>query len=340
MRKKFVLSLAGSFLVFLSGCAAMPTSDPIALGPDYRLLDNSDHCGCGYMVASNKVLKYSGLGKRSASIEVYDAGAKDLLAEAKGKQEVEAIMPRSVFRLLGEPVGKLNESASRLDIDFVAGGSYSFDLRLDRFPDLFDVGFKFGSLRFHTAIELYDYVFAVLRKPGNMILLRFDKTANEADKLVYELSYPTHTLVGQVFAFLRSGVQGEKTEYSHYSALTLDHQTGNFFFGYTYTKETYHQGKWGSRFGEQSTPLIDKMVVFDASGELMDDLTEDPPKSYYHSLKTVVGDALVDGHSLARNKNTMMPAVVENLEYIVAGTSEGTLYFDPASKNYYFRNLN
>ena len=328
--------LVGLAALVVAGCAA-PEREPMPVDSSYRVIDNWEDCTCLYGSREGvlyKIYKKGRLfGGKTSKIEVLNSDATKTVKTLTSKDQIDGFFPH--------PAGTLDENRGTVRVNVVGGEEMVLDLNLAMFPDLFEVGFVIGSLKVLDAMQNEDHVFVALQKPGNIIVLRFDKANRRADKVVLELKYTHQNLAGQIFSFM----MGKDSATVHDASFIEDyHSEGNFFFGYT------HKVLKGGGVIE----LIDASIsLHDRSGEQIGDLSEEDPSAPYERFD-VYGDALVLLNrplqsslyynydwvrSRAYNKNTLIPVNVENVEYMVAATADGAVYWDPVSQNYFFRGI-
>ena len=341
MRAMYFCLVAWVALV-LSGCASLKP-EPMVVDNSFSRIDNREECSCGYRTIDDKLYKYyssGGFFSSTEKVEIFNADAtKTLRVVTKDDPEFDEVWLGGDHR-----VGVLRENNGSLSLHFAGGEKYELDLNIGQFPDLFETGFVFGSLKFISAIQNRRYIFAALQKPGNIIVLRFDKSSRQADKIILSKKYSAPNAIGQILGALSSVTRHGSTEYRHYVSFAKDYGTGNFFIGYV--TEKIHTKATGVKvygFITHTTstfePVHGSFTLHDEDGVLLGDMSHEEPKGYYHRLTSVYGDDILidlrDRH--AYNMNTLIPVDVDNIEYMVAVTSQGAVYLDPASQDYYFR---
>ena len=331
MRAIYVLPL-GFAALLVSGCAGL---EPMPVDSSYSVIDNRDVCNCTYHSRDGVLFKVYRKGRlfggRTVKVEILSSDAMETVTTLTTDEQIE--------RYLAFSPGSLDEEDETVEVNFFGGETHKLDLNLDKFPDLFEVGFVIGKLKVLDAMQNEEYMFVALQKPGNIIVLRFDKATRKAEEVVLHIRYAHLNLVGQILSIMS---MDEDTTVHRASFIRDFHSDGNFFFGYT--QKVLKPGS--------VVDLINAhLTLHDRSGEAIGALSDEKPKLPYDELD-VYGDSLV---LLARplalntnydwfearafNKSTLVPVEVENVEHMVATTPEGAVYWDLATQDYFFRSL-
>ncbi|MGL1889195.1 MAG: hypothetical protein OCD76_21965 [Reichenbachiella sp.] len=322
MKKYYKFSLILLLTVVATGCATRP---PMPVTQEYKLLDNHSSCDCNYFVMGDNLIRGNKVswGGKSESYDMYAADGNTLLTSGISHDEFEKLIENQKI------AGELSESDANFNIT-IGQKNYVFELPIDEYPELFDTGFVFGSLNFINAIDTENYVFVLLQKPGTVIGFRFNKKTSQADKKFFQDSYPHKNAFGQILSFLTPNVSD--TDLVIKGTLIFDKTSTNIILGYSEINTTSSSRAFEMEPGSQW------LKVYNSQGDEISDFTNPDINAYFHALQ-LHGDMLIDVYSgVALNKNTGFKVSVENIENIGGMTSKGILYFDRASKNYYFRN--
>ena len=313
----------------------MEPPEPLNLPSDYQPLANRADCRCslvGYGDYFYKVKLNGWTNKYDVLGKIDTQGNSVGVSEATGKWE----LPGGLFSSKPQIGGKIDKDRRILTVNFVNGQSYAIDLNTNDYPNLFKTGFVFGNLSFMDAMDLEQYLYVALSKPGRVMVFRVDKSEKRLDNLIFETTFKTKNAIGQIFSILGSS----STDYVAAVGLIPD-QSGNFYIGFTEQQV--------SRSGDRisSEILAGTILLYDSKGQQTGVALNQSTNIPYNRL-TVFGNHLVQtgfrGHfaqqtenNRSLNKNTGQPSNLAFAEYITATNDLGAVFYDPGARMYYFK---